>query len=377
MTVDTDTDPWRDTAEGRPRPDRRGLVWLSAALVTLVVLCAGAVVTVRGVSQGSEEEGSPAPESTTEVRNTTLSREESLDGTLGHAGGGSFFARSDGVLTWLPEVGETRAPGQRVWEIDGAPVILLRGETPAYRRLEPGSKGPDVRLFEQALAELGYGGFTVDDEYTWLTAEAVRRWQKDTEGMEVTGTVDPDQIWYAPGTVRITGHEASLGENVAPATPLLATGSTRQVVRVDLKLDDRDLVAEGDEVSVELPGGETVTGEVESVGTVAEVAEGDERDGGAGEDPTVEVVIGFEEEIADFLEHAPVTVLARGEVREDVLAVPAGALIALAGGGYGLSVVGGDGRVDDVEVETGWFSDGLVEVTGDAISEGIEVVVPE
>ena len=161
--------------------------------------------------------------------------------------------------------------------------------------------------------------------------------------------------------------------------------------------------------NVEMPDGRRTTGEVESVGDVARVEE-DEPGAGGGGKPTVEVLIslafdaegsddgdssdegsddgdssdeGSDDESPDaegsgsFLDRAPVKVLAEGESREDVLAAPVGALIALSGGGYGLSVVGGDGEVEDVPVETGWFSDGLVEVTGDGIDAGTEVVVPE
>lgn len=379
MSADTELLPEEDTddtGEGRPRRRGRGFLWLVAALLTLAVLCAGAAVTVWGWPRGASEEETAGTEATASVERTTLLREERLDGTLGYAGGGSFFARSDGVLTWLPGEGAELSAGQRAWEVDGRPVILLRGGKPAYRTLEPGARGPDVRQFEQALAELGYGGFTIDDEYTQLTAEAVKRWQEDTEGLAVTGTVDPDQIWYSSGPVRVTGHEVAVGENVAPATPLLTTASTRQVVRVDLAVGDRDLVAEGDEVTVEMPDGGTVDGEVESVGEVAQIEEDESGTGGDGK-PTVEVLISLEEGAEGFLDQAPVKVIARGEAREDVLAAPVGALIALSGGGYGLSVVGGDGGVEDVPVETGWFSDGLVEVTGDGIDAGTEVVVPE
>ncbi len=385
MSADTGAPPTdtgslpADADEDRPPRRGRGFLWLVAALLTLAVLCAGAAVTVWGWPRGNSEEETGAPGATASVERTTLLREERLDGTLGYAGGGSFFSRSDGVLTWLPEEGAELSAGQRAWEVDGRPVILLRGDKPAYRTLEPGAKGPDVRQFEQALSELGYGGFTVDDEYTQLTAEAVRRWQENTEGLAVTGTVAPDQIWYSSGPVRVAGHEAAVGENVAPATPLLTTASTRQVVRMDLAVGDRDLVAEGDEVTVEMPDGGTVTGEVESVGDVARVEEDEAGTGREGK-PTVEVLISLEtgdEGAEGFLDRAPVKVLARGEAREDVLAAPVGALIALSGGGYGLSVVDGDGGVEDVPVETGWFSDGLVEVTGDGIDAGTEVVVPE
>ncbi|MEU1900047.1 peptidoglycan-binding protein [Nocardiopsis dassonvillei] len=376
MSADTALLPEEEREEERPPRRWFGPLWLGAALLTLVLLCVVAWAAVRGLPGGSADGEAPDPGPTARIERTTLLREENLDGALGYAGGGTFFARSDGVVTRLPGVGSELTAGDLAWEIDGRPTLLLRGDRPAYRPLEPGSSGEDVRQFERALAELGYSGFTVDDEYTWLTAEAVRRWQDDTEGMEVTGEVHPSQIWYTSGAVRVTGHEVDVSAGVAPATALLTTSSTRQVVRVDLAVGDRDLLTEDAGVTVQLPGGESVAGVVESVGTVASVEEGEEGAGGGG-DPTVEVVIDLEEDPAGFLDQAPVTVVARGESREDVLAAPVGALIALPGDRYGLSVVDADGTVRDVPVETGWFSDGRVEVSGEGIGEGTEVVVPE
>ncbi|MES0832293.1 peptidoglycan-binding protein [Nocardiopsis tropica] len=374
MSADTVLVP-EDGREDVPPPRRwRRPGRPAAALVALLALCVAAALVVWGVPSSSTGEELPRPDATAAVERTTLHREEELDGTLGYAGGGSFFARSGGVLTWLPEVGAELAAGDRAWEVDGVPTLLLHGDKPAYRLLESGSRGEDVRRFEQALAELGYGGFTVDGEYTWLTAEAVERWQHD-EGVEVTGTVDPARIWYVSGPVRVTGHDAVVGGSVAPATALLGTSSTQEVVRIDLDVDDRDLVAEEDGVTVRLPGGESAEGEIVSVGTVAETGSDEEAPGEEAE-PTVEVLVELTGDGVDFLDRAPVQVEVRGESREDVLAAPVGALIALAGGGYGLSVVGDDGAVRDVPVEAGWFVDGLVEVAGDGIGEGTEVVVP-
>ena len=60
---------------------------------------------------------------------------------------------------------------------------------------------------------------------------------------------------------------------------------------------------------------------------------------------------------------------------DNVLAVPVNALLALAGGGYGVDVVtGGTSRL--VGVTTGVYSDTLVQVSGPGITAGMRVEVP-
>ena len=75
------------------------------------------------------------------------------------------------------------------------------------------------------------------------------------------------------------------------------------------------------------------------------------------------------------LDQATVDVAFTVAEREDVLAVPVAALLALAEGGYGLEVV--DGRTTRiVAVQTGLFAGGKVEVSGGGITEGTVVGEP-
>ena len=57
-------------------------------------------------------------------------------------------------------------------------------------------------------------------------------------------------------------------------------------------------------------------------------------------------------------------------MHKDVLAVPVGALLALREGGYALQLP--DGGL--VAVQTGMFAEGLVEVSGAGLTEGLTVV---
>ena len=77
------------------------------------------------------------------------------------------------------------------------------------------------------------------------------------------------------------------------------------------------------------------------------------------------------------LDQAPVQVAITTQAHRGVLAVPIGALLAQAGGGYAVEVVEGGAR-RRVPVGTGLFDEtaGLVEVNGAGLAEGATVQVP-
>ena len=78
---------------------------------------------------------------------------------------------------------------------------------------------------------------------------------------------------------------------------------------------------------------------------------------------------------AGHLDQAPVSVNIVSAQARDVLAVPISALVALAGGGYAVEVSGG-GTVHLIAVQTGLFSQTLVQVSGAGLTPGTRVEVP-
>lgn len=78
------------------------------------------------------------------------------------------------VVTRLPRAeGEVLAEGEVAIEITGRPMIVLRGDLPAYRTMGPSMEGPDVLQLEEALARLGYDPGVVDEVYSTETGAAV------------------------------------------------------------------------------------------------------------------------------------------------------------------------------------------------------------
>ncbi|MEU6976680.1 peptidoglycan-binding domain-containing protein [Streptomyces sp. NPDC046371] len=353
---------------------RRGLLIGAAVLVLGAVAAGGVVLSSR--TDGPAAPAAGARTGTAAVVRTDLVQSERIDGTLGYAGSYTVTGpRGGGIVTWLPDVGVTIARGQRAYAVDGVAVPLFHGSTPLYRALEEGvDDGPDVRVVKRNLKALGYGDELADDSrFTSGTAEAVRDWQED-RGRERTGKVAPGDVLVEPGPVRVTEIPGIVG---APAEgPLLRLTGTRRVVTVDMPVGRQQLAGRGAAVRVRLPGGKETDGKVSRVGTVARaVASGgpDRQAQGAPGEATVPVEVTLSKP-ADVgaLDGAPVQVDFTSERRDDVLAVPVPALLALAEGGYAVETP--EGRL--VPVTLGVFAQGRVEVSGTGLREGMRVEVP-
>jgi peptidoglycan hydrolase-like protein with peptidoglycan-binding domain len=344
------------------------------AVAVIATLTAGVVAGSVLVATRHDGEGDPPAtdqDPTVPVVRTDLVETQQLDGTLGYAGTASVVAGFDAIVTWLPQVGDTLTRGQHVYDGDNRKVPLLYGNLPFWRELRDGvGDGPDVRILEENLRVLGYGGgLTVDDTFTGATAEAVRRWQKAL-GVTRTGKIEVGDVVVLPGAIRVSEVEAKTGTHAAGEI-LTATGVRKQVT-VDLPATKSALAVKGSKVTVGLPDGTTASGKIATVGTTAKASKDDNGT------PTLPVTIALDDPaVTGALDGAPVTVDFRGTVHKGVLAVPVDALLALAEGGFGVQVVAGDGTKRIVTVTLGAFANGKVEVKGSGLTAGLEVTVPQ
>lgn len=358
-----------------PLPRRRGRRRGRVLAVTLVVLAAGGaaafVLLGRGQAEETGAQDTGLPPSTAEVARQTLRDTQEVDGELGYGTTTAVANRIQGTITALPDSGTTVARGAALYAVDATPVVLLYGELAAYRPLAVDTEGTDVRQFEENLSALGYGGFTVDEEYTVATAEAVVEWQEDL-GLAETGVVELGRVVFAPGEVRVDGLQTAEGQPTGPGQEVLTHTGTAKAVTVELESTERELAVPGTEVEVALPGGEQTAGRVGEV-TTKVVPAGDP----AGEPETVvAVTVGIvDQQAVAAYSTASVDVLFTAGLRENVLTVPVAALLVLQEGGFGVEVVRG-GTSSYVPVRTGLFADGLVEVTGDGLAEGTVVGMP-
>ena len=339
--------------------------------VALVLVGALAVGGLPG--GGAKADNSDGPRlGTAEVTRRTLVEQQDVDGTLGHGDAAPVVNRRNGTLTWLAPSGSTVERGQPLYEVDGRKVPLFFGDRPAWRPLGPDTSGTDVKQLKQNLVALGYataGSLGTGDAWTAATTEAVKRWQK-AAGLDQDGVVDLGEVVFLPGAVIVSSQSGHLGEDARPGGEVLTATPAAPLVTVKLDASKRNVVAAGDGVDIELPGGKRIRGTVASVGTSAASSGG--GGGGGGGNPEVAVTI-TPDGSTDGLDGSPVDVYVTRQKAENVLAVPVGALLALAEGGYGVE------QADDhklVAVETGLFADGMVEVRGNGLQPGTKIVVP-
>ncbi|MDX2967663.1 peptidoglycan-binding protein [Kribbella solani] len=362
------------TAEtGRRKGRRRTIVAI------LVIGTAGAGVAAYLVAPfdrqaKADDTSDKTPISTAIVKRGTISARTSVNGTLAYAGSYEAIGRASGVVTAVPSAGDQRRVGQVLYEVDGKPVILLKGSVPVFRDLKQGDKGADVKQLNAALVKLGYSSYLNPSSsyYGYLTKAAVKKMEDDF-GLEEDGKLSMSEVVYLPqDTVKVTKVNVKLGAQAQPGMAVLTASSLRRYVSVQIDTAYQSQVKVGDKVTITLPDLKTTEGKVTSVGRVAE--SGTDNQG-------AKVTVGIEPndpKATGNLDQAPVQVSIVTDSAGNVLNVPVNSLLALLDGGYGVEVAGSGDERRLVPVKLGMFDQdsGLVEVIGTGLKAGQRIVVP-
>ena len=400
-----------DTAADRRR--RRKAPWVIATVLVLVVAGVAVAMADPFSSKGAARSGvldNSYPTSLATVTRQDLTSQTQLPATLGYSGSytvvnqavgtaastssatPSSGGSSGGTFTSLPAVGQLISQGQVLYQVSGAPVVLLYGSTPAYRTLSEGMTGSDVTELNADLVALGYATSgelsPASDYFSYETASALKKLQV-ASGVPETGTLALGQAVFLPTAVLVTSVTATLGGPAQSGATVLAATSTARQVDIALDASQQSEIAVGDKVAITLPNNQSTPGVVASVGTVATTASSSSSSdssssssgsGGSGSStPTITVLVTPTDPTATGnWDQAPVNVTITSATVSNVLAVPVNALVALSGGGYSVEVIGTNGVHHLVSVSLGLFDDaqGLVQVTGSGLAAGQHVVVP-
>jgi peptidoglycan hydrolase-like protein with peptidoglycan-binding domain len=395
MSAATDQERVRaaEGAEGWwPRSRRWGL-----AGAVLVLVAAGVTLAVTNPfsSNGSDTGGvrdNAYPTSLATVTRRTLSSTMPATATLGYAGEYTVINRAPGTYTWLPAPGQAITQGQVLYRVDGNPVVLLYGSTPAYRRLSRGTRGADVRELNADLVALGDAHAAAlsraSGSFGPATTTALKKLQAHL-GASQTGTLALGQAVFLPAAVRVASISAddgvTLGAPTCPGPPLcagqpvLTATSTARRVTIDLDAREQSYVQVGDKVTITLPNNATTPGVVSSVSKVATVPSATASGGSGGGTPTVTVEVRPTDPAATgTLDRASVEVAITTATVHNALTVPVDALMALSSGRYAVEEVSPVGVHHLVDVTLGIFDDAnsRVQVSGSGLAAGQRVVAP-
>jgi hypothetical protein len=207
---------------------RRGLLGalalaLSAGVVVALVLVAGSPspTTAAGAAK--------APAGAATVRQRNLVQTDTEAGTLSYANAQTVYDRLSGTITWLPRVGQVIRAGGTLFRVNGSPVLLMNGDTPAYRALSSAdTDGPDVLELNRNLVALGFNanGIVVDDEWQEATSLGVELLQESL-GETATGSLSLGRVVFLPGPQLVStvdgtiGDTANGGSSTTPASAIV------------------------------------------------------------------------------------------------------------------------------------------------------------
>ncbi|MEU9505954.1 peptidoglycan-binding protein [Micromonospora sp. NPDC048170] len=338
------------------------------AAAATVVLVLGAVAVAYVWQPWRRDAAAPGPKVNTQpIVREALTSNTVLNAQLSYGDPDTLIGGGGGILTVLPPPGKVVRVGQRVYETDGRPVVLLKGARPFWRELSTGvSPGEDVRQLERNLVKLGFSGLTVDDTFTRSTALAIKRWQ-DSLRLKRTGVFAPgDAVVTRADAIRVETLHVKLGASVN-GDILDYTDTTVHAV-ANLSTAQAGSLTPGKPVTVVLPDGSSIAARIAQI----QKHRGSDKDGKPLPDRAV----------IEFADQSRVSGVGLSAVRvtipsdtvDGALVVPVTALLALADGGYGVEVLR-DGRRVLVPVKVGLVADSRLQITGD-VSEGEEVVAP-
>lgn len=440
---------------GRPR--RAGRIYSVMALSAAVCALAGLLIAtrVKSPAEVAAETRPPTPtlltaqvvrqpiHSTVVFRGTVANARQFTANAGGQpvnaaAPGTGAAAAGQPVITSTPRaVGQSVGLGEVLVEVSGRPLILLRGDTPAYRDLKPGETGRDVAELQSSLRELGHGtGSDASGTYGAGTRSAVAALYRSL-GYTALDAGDPAALDAAHKALT----QAQRALATAQATPQQA-GGVSQATQIQWARQDVATAQAAYDALLAAAGSMVPLSEVMFVPQVPAtlVALGGPV-GGALKDPVVTVAVGAPAitgrldpgaapqvkagqtvQVTDDMRgyrgtgrvtgvgalttdksgngsgapYVPISIvvddLPQNLVGDDVqlgidlnagrtdpvLAVPQAAVFARTDGRLYVTVVGAGGTRTDVPVTAGVSGDGLVEVTaadGQRLAEGDSVVL--
>lgn len=262
--------------------------------------------------------------------------------------------------------GQEVRDGEVLYSVDLRPVVIARGQTPAFRALAPGTSGDDVAQLQNLLTNLGLYRGPVAGRFSAATTAAVRAWQRSL-GVTADGTVQPADIVFVtdlPVRVVLNTDVVSRGARLGGGEAVLSRLEVSPTFTLPVSETQADVMPTGTPVRIAAPDGATwlaVSGARTDDGEQTVVSLDP-----VGPDPIcaaacADLPVGVETRLSTEVVLVPETIGLR---------VPSAALSTRSDGT--VVVVGEDGEAHEVTVTTSARGMSLVE----GVPEGLLVRVP-
>ena len=286
-------------------------------------------------------------------------------------------AAAGSTVTWVSSSGARLSRGDVLYRIDGAPTVLMLGDTPAYRALREGDRGQDVTQLQENLLAIGAASSTqlsANGSFDAATTAAVERWQSSI-GLPPTGVVRLGDVVFLPSPVVVTDAQVAMGGAALPGSVSLDVASDDESVVLDADPATASSVHVGDSVRLVSPSGKISPAHVTAI-SAPRSPDAASGQSGPPDGPVVTMTVRPDDpSVLVGLDGLRVTVDVVTATASNVLAVPVTALTVLADGSFGVNVVDSTGG-RYVRVDPGIYDQTLVEVRGDGLAAGQQVEVP-
>lgn len=214
-------------ASTKSEPRRRR--WVVPVLWAVSVIVALALGWAAAVQVTTPEQITMPEQSTVtvEVSEQTLRVEQTYIVNAAWPETSSGINGYAGTLTSVVASGAAVQPGDELYTVDLQPVVGLQGAVPAFRDLEPGIRGEDVKQLQSFLIAGDYLGGEPTSEYDAATAAAVAAWSEDA-GFGAEQTVPRGRVVFLPEmpvNVGLTA-DVGVGSEVMPGQEVVSVVSS-------------------------------------------------------------------------------------------------------------------------------------------------------
>lgn len=172
-----------------------------------------------------------------------------LGGTATWEAVGTVRAAIDGTVTAVGDTSQPLEVGDQILQIDLRPVVVAEGRVPAFRTLEVGLHGADVRQLQQFLATEGWYDGTIDGDFDDATAAAVAAWRVDM-GLPRGSEVPAGMIVFVPELPVAVRLSVQIGDLVGPGVTIAETLAAAPTFRAIVTEDQRAMIPEGTAISL-------------------------------------------------------------------------------------------------------------------------------